>query len=456
MPRRRGATGWAPRAGLDVTAVFTGYLVFLLAIPATMVVKSLGTMGAPATMLSLLALAWYMWHHLHRTEPVGGGASPVRQSAIVFIAVSLIVYGHAMTTFIPGLEQTNADASMLRALGMMGIVLVVTDGITSVDRWRALMRRMGIAGALVACVAIAQFFTHQMWIDRLSIPGLTPPVVAEVGERGMFTRPSATATNAIELGAVLSMFLPMAFTVAQTSRRHRLLAWVPVGLMGFAALVSLSRTAIICVAIGMAVLVPAWSRRAKLQLVALAPFALMGVGAAVPGLLGTLRGLFTGAGNDSSVASRTNSYAVAFAYIERHPFLGRGYGTFLPNYWILDNAWLQLVIGTGFIGTAAFAWLVLEAVRSARTAEREFQQQGRIDGTGNTNALLARSVMAGVCAGAVSLFFFDGLSFPQSAGAVMMMLGLAGASLRLARHGGTTPGGMPEGTTGHPALPERP
>ena len=63
-PRRAAASGWGSRAGLDVTAVFTGYLFFLFAIPATMIVAQLGTLGAPATILSLLGLVWYLWYHL--------------------------------------------------------------------------------------------------------------------------------------------------------------------------------------------------------------------------------------------------------------------------------------------------------------------------------------------------------------------------------------------------------
>ena len=82
------------------------------------------------------------------------------------------------------------------------------------------------------------------------------------------------------------------------------------------------------------------------------------------------------------------------------------------------------------------AYLVFQALRSARMAERIFAAQATAEG--HKHALLARSVMAGSAAGAVSLFFFDGLSFPQSAGAVMMMFGLAGASLRLARDNTTT------------------
>ena len=419
------ASGWGERAGLDVTAVFTGYLVFLFAIPATMIVEPLGTLGAPATILSLLALVWYLWHHLHRSTPVGGGSSPMRRAGIAFMLVMLLVYGHAMTQFIPGAEITNADSSLLRIIGLIGLMLVCSDGINTTRRWRTLMQRLALAGAVISLLAIIQFATGQSWVDQLSIPGLTPPTNAEVGSRGEFTRPSATATNAIEFGAVIAMLLPIAFTNAQTAVRHRLWNWLPVLIIGFAALLSLSRTAIICVVLGLAVLVPAWSRKARLQLLIAAPFALAAAGAAVPGLLGTLRGMFLGIGEDSSVASRTNSYSVAWSYIERQPWLGRGYNTFLPQYWILDNAYLQLLIGTGVVGIIALFALILAALYSARRAQSLFRDPD--------DALMARAVLAATVAGSVALFFFDGFSFPQSAGILMLVLGLAGAALRLAR-----------------------
>lgn len=419
-------SGWGSRAGLDVTAVFTGYLLFLFAIPATMIVESLGTLGAPATILSLFALVWYLWYHLHRSEGLQGGASPVRRAGIVFMLVMLLVYAHAMTTFIPGAEVTNADTSLLRILGVIGIMLVLSDGTNSVERWHVMLGRMAWAGAIIAVLALVQFVTGQLWIDRISIPGLTPPdMPGGIGGRGQFARPSATATNAIEFGAVLAMLLPIAFTHAQTATRHRVRAWIPVALMAFASLISLSRTAIICVVIGMAILVPAWNRRARIQVAIAAPFALVAAGVAVPGLLGTLKGMFLGIGEDSSVASRTESYGVAFAYVARHPILGRGYNTFLPQYWILDNAYLQILIGTGIVGLLALLWLAFSAARSALLAQRTFAER--------RDQLMARSLLAGVVAGSVSLFFFDAFSFPQSAGVLMMVFGLAGASQRLAR-----------------------
>lgn len=431
--RPQPTSGWRGRTGLDVTTVFTGYVVFLFAIPATMIVMALGTLGAPATILSLLAAVWYLFHHLQRGHEVPHGGSPVRQAGIGFLIAMLVVYGHAMTTFIPGMEITNADSNLLRIIGITTLMLVANDGIDSTERWHIMLQRLAMAGAVISLLAAAQFFTHQLWIDRITIPGLTPPKTDGVGTRGQFTRPSATATNAIEFGSVLSMFLPIGFTWAQTAAKRKPLAWACVGLMGFAALISLSRTAIICVVIGLAVLVPAWTRKEKIGLAVIAPFAVVGAGVAVPGLLGTLRGLFLGAGQDSSVASRTASYDVAFSYVARHPFLGRGLGSFLPRYWILDNAYLQLLIGAGIVGIIALLCVIVSAVRSALAAEKIFAATAASTGGGREDALMARSLAASVLAGSVSLIFFDGLSFPQSAGCLMLVLGLAGASLRLAR-----------------------
>ena len=98
----------------------------------------------------------------------------------------------------------------------------------------------------------------------------------------------------------------------------------------------------------------------------------------MPGVLGTITNLFTGISSDSSVASRTGSYDVASMFISRSPLLGRGFGTFLPKYWILDNGYLGLLIEGGALGLLGLLIVIATAVgcafRSARihvhTAER--------------------------------------------------------------------------------------
>ena len=111
----------------------------------------------------------------------------------------------------------------------------------------------------------------------------------------------------------------------------------------------------------------------------------------VPGVLGTITSLFTGASEDPSIASRTGSYDIAYSFFLNNPILGRGFGTFLPKYWILDNGYLGLLIEGGIAGLLGLLVLIASAAYSARKARRlsvdEFDRE------------LAQAVLASVCAG---------------------------------------------------------
>ena len=80
------------------------------------------------------------------------------------------------------------------------------------------------------------------------------------------------------------------------------------------------------------------------------------------------------------------------------------------------------------IGLLAFLLLVRTAAlvgrRASVTAPEDFDRQ------------VARALFASVAAGALGLAFFDTLGFPQSAGILFLLMGLSGASLRLARAAG--------------------
>ena len=72
--------------------------------------------------------------------------------------------------------------------------------------------------------------------------------------------------------------------------------------------------------------------------------------------------LFTGISQDDSARSRTDSYALAFDFIQQRPFFGRGFSTFLPTYRIIDNQYLGLLIETGVVGLLAFISLLVTAL----------------------------------------------------------------------------------------------
>jgi O-antigen ligase len=143
----------------------------------------------------------------------------------------------------------------------------------------------------------------------------------------------------------------------------------------------------------------------------------------VPGMLGTLLGLFTGIGADDSAASRTSSYTLAGEFIGRAPLFGRGFATFLPAYRILDNQFLGTTIELGLVGVTALIVLFLTGILTAAAVRRRSEDP--------TTKLLAQALMACLAAGASSYAFFDAFSFPMVACLTFLTLGMIGGLRRL-------------------------
>jgi O-antigen ligase len=223
------------------------------------------------------------------------------------------------------------------------------------------------------------------------------------------------------------MILPIALTLAlQDIHRNVLARWFPVVSISLAALLSVSRSAIVGVLVGFVVLLPSLSPsvRRKSALAALGAVGVIGV--LVPGMLGTIRGLFTG--QDPSMTSRTNSYDTVLAFVELNPVVGRGFGTFLPVYRILDNQYLLLAIEIGLLGLLAFAVLLIAAIVVPLRASRHYPCS-----LGKVGPALAASMASG----AVLTAFFDAFSFPQAAGLLFFTAGLSGAYWRMREAQGT-------------------
>jgi O-antigen ligase len=344
----------------------------------------------------------------------------------VALTCAALSYVAAMTRAIAPAETATADLGMVALLSWIGVLLAADDGVLDEDRLTTLLRRMVAAGGVLAALGLAQFVTGTTWVDRISVPGLAAnQALTLVGSRGDFTRPSGTALHPIEFGAVLTMLLPVAVNLALGDRtRSALRRWLPVGLIASAVVLSISRSALICAAVGMLVIAWRWAPQVQVR-AGFATVGLMGVFfVTVPGLIGTLTGMFTSLGSDTSTLSRVDSYGTAAMFIERSPVIGRGLSTFLPSYRILDNQYLLLLIEVGVLGTVAFALLMVAGIRAGLAARRWSTQ--------TASALQAQSLAAAVAAGATGLAFYDGFSFPMASGTLFLMLGLSGAQLRLA------------------------
>jgi O-antigen ligase len=319
-------------------------------------------------------------------------------------------------------------------------VLLTADGFTGIRSFEATLRILAYAGGGVAVLGVLQFVTGQALIDFIQVPGLTPhTALLSVNDRSGYNRVAGTASHPIEYGVVLAMLLPLALHFAFADK-HRvwLVRWFPVIAIGFAIPISVSRSAVVAAIAALLVLIPTWpaSRRRWSYLAIIGAIGVIYV--TVPGLLGTMTRLFTGIGSDSSAASRTDSYEIAWDFIVRSPVFGRGLLTFLPEYRILDNQYLGLLIEVGVLGTLAFIALVVTAIVVATRVRRASSVSNVRSAATSLTALL----VAGVCGFAT----FDAFSFPQVSDLLFLAVGLVGALSNIARrqsHAATAADGKP-------------
>jgi O-antigen ligase len=426
-PREHRPTRFATQRGVDAVTVLSVYAFLVYALPSKLVFAPLGGAGTPAQILGLGCAVWWAWYHVHRTEPGSPGRRPVRIAAVVFFLAVVASYVVAMSRPIPAEETSTADLGLVALVGWTGVLMVANDGIASMDRLLTLVRRLAFAGGAVAALGIAQFATGQTFVNYIDIPGLSAnqALNATLSREG-FTRPAGTASHPIEYGAVLTMLLPLALTAAMTpDGRSRIRRWFPPLAIGTAIMLSISRSALVGAAVGLLVFAPTWSRTARRWLLVVVGTMLLFVFVTIPGMLGTIAGLFTGIGTDTSAQSRTDSYSTALGFLARAPIFGRGFSTFLPAYRILDNQYLLSAIEIGVVGVVALLGLLGSGIVAARRARRATPVA--------SERLLAQALAASVAAGGVSLALFDAFSFSSVPATLFLLLGVAGAMLRLTR-----------------------
>ena len=410
--------------------MLTVYLVLLFCVPSSMVIQALGQVGGPSTLLAAACFLWWLWHLVSRRESSTDRPSRVRGAALLFLAAVTLAYAHSAGLAIPADERAPADGALIRMVGVTGLVCVAVDGIRSWDRLWDLARRWTLLLGALTMLVVVQIVTGEVWVDRLSLPGLSEPQGLALVQRGQITRPSGTSVHPIELASVLAMCMPLVVAVALRERaRPWLLRSIAVAVPAV-ILVSGSRTALVCGAVAFCVMLLGWGMRARLAGLGAALLLLTVAAVTIPGLLGSLRGLFVGAAEDPSVTSRSDSWSVGWDSWSSHPWLGRGVGTFLPRYWIFDNQYLNLLVGGGVVVVGALLVLVVVAVNASLRAARRC--------TGNERQL-AFALAAGIVGGAVSLALFDAFSFPQALGSFFLLVGLAGSLHRQSRSGSASP-----------------
>ncbi len=412
-----------PRDRNSAVTMVTIYLVLLLAVPSNVRIAALGSLGRPSLLWGLVLFAWWvLWRLTARAPDLPRVRQPVRVAYFALLAIALVSLAAALLRGQPPDQVSPAMTSILRMLSWGGVLLVGLDGLRSRTEVITLCRRIAIGSGVLAVLGLVQFVTRQSLLDWISgIPGL------ELEEGGVqvreaFVRASGTAIHPLEHAAALSAGLPLAVTMALLPRRtpgsvRPFVGWAIIGVITVASILAVSRSALIGFGVAAATSLIAVPRRLRVVLIAAGFFAAAGAVAATPGLFGVFRNLFA-PGGDNSTKSRTDALDRLPDFIASSPVYGNGFGTFLPRYYIFDNAWALMLVELGLLGALAFGALFATALFSAIQAGRSSDPQLR---------MIGRTMAASVFSLAVVFAFFDAMSFPIAAGMTFLLFGLCGA-----------------------------
>ncbi|GAA2849159.1 hypothetical protein Acy02nite_01000 [Actinoplanes cyaneus] len=416
------------------------YLVLLLVVPARLVVGSIGATGTVANLFLLGALLWYALSWLmRRVSPAPHTRAP-RIALLFYVVAILLAYVAVGRRDADASEYSAADRALLQLVILLPVVLLTT----SLTEYRQIERLLKLFVKLctgVAVLAMAEFVLKQSLTAWIVIPGLSSNAASQLIARGDFVRPTATASNTLELAATLVTALPFAIQQAlyDTEGRKTWRKWAPVFLISLASVMTVSRTSVIGLLIVFLVLVVAWPLdRVGRALLVMIP-ALGATRVLVPGLVGTLIGLFTAMfnGGDDSTNSRTATSADVSAFMTGHTWFGRGPGTFLPElYRFTDNQYLLALLEIGVVGLTAIVVLYVTMIHCGGAGRRR-----------STDPARRETGQAFVAVGFVMLVVtatFDTLSFPIVAGSTFLMLGLSGAYLSVARREEAGTGDLPQ------------
>jgi O-antigen ligase len=409
--------------------------VFALSVmifPADTVIRAIGAQGYVGALIGMFAFAAFVAATLLGFHNPLTRRHPIRATLCVLWLSVLISYVVMDRTSMTPAQLRGADRMLMQLAVITGVALVAAECLTSLQDMRRVLRALIWGGAFCGVVAALQFYVRLDVTPYLRLlPGFTlnsdnPALVA----RGALHRASGTTLTAIELGVVAGMLLPLAVWLGIYDKQRKPLSrWAPVALIALGVTTSVSRSAIIALALAFAVLVVLMPARQRLAALGAAPLAVVGVYMSSHGVIGTLLTFFAAGSSDTSVQARLFDYPEVERLVNQAPWLGHGAGTYMPvnsNY-ILDNQWLGTANDLGAVGIIALAIYFVVPFVSALIARRHSNDP--------EFRLLCAALAGPVLAAAACSATFDSLSFPTFSNVYALVIGMIGACWRLAARG---------------------
>lgn len=407
------------------------FAVTVMVFPSDQVIKAVGGAGYVAALVGyVLFLSWLAVVLFGFHNPLGY-RQPTRIAVCLLWLVSLASYILMHRGMLTTAEQTGADRWLMQLAGVTGVILVSAEFLRSKEAIHRVLRALTWGGAFCGIVAVLQFKLRLDLTQYLRLPGFSLNTAAAgnvgIGNRGGLNRVPGTAIDPIELGVTAAMLLPLAiYRVMHDVRSPRWARWIPVICITLAIPASVSRAAILGVAISLCVLLVSLPPERRLSLLVAMAVGVVGLFMTAHGLIGTLKSFFLAGTSDASVAHRVNNYPFVEQLVRQAPWFGQGGGTYISQsaVHILDNQYLTIAIELGLAGMAALAFFFVWPLLAALTARyRSADPQLR-----DLCAALAGAELAATACSAT----FDSLSFPMFVNVQALVVGLIGAAWLLA------------------------
>jgi O-antigen ligase len=380
-------------------------------------------------------VVWAAGRVLNTVRAVPG--HPLRWVLLCYSLTAATAFAAGLMRPLNPIELSGSSRSIFPLFAYVGLALLACDALTDRRRMDELLFRVVLIGGAAASIGIAEFAMHGFdYQSIMRLPGLTSNVDIINDTRSNFQRVDGAASHPIEYAVALAALVPLAlhYLSHAPTRGRRQAAGLAALLLLTVLPMTVSRSAIVAVFVGVAFYFVEWSPRTRLNAAVLA---VIGIGlfrAAVPGLLGTLRSLLLIGTEDPSIKGRTQDYAQVPGLLHGHEIFGRGLGTFQPlQYFYLDNQYLGSLLEGGAVALASLIMLFVVSTSLARGARKR-----------SANAAtrsLGQSIAGALAALAVSGATFDELSFKQTGFLVFLLAGCAGALWSMTRgaHGEGAP-----------------
>ena len=348
-------------------------------------------------------------------------------AVLLYLVASLMSYALAMGRGVPPSVLQFGDRSIftILTLGLMAFAISPWSDLPPALRWFS--RVCWSAARSVRSSRSSSVVTGIDLAPQFRLPGLKASdfvLVTNLAREGI-NRPQGSAGHPLELGAVMTVMVPLGVGIIASARAKSEKAWpwiLCTAILVCGAVVTVSRSALIGLAASVVVMAWRWPIQ-RLGATIAGAIAAVGLGWLLQlQVVTAFAGSFANLSNDSSIASRAAGAAWVSAHYGEHFWFGVG-GS-LHQAPLLDNDYLSRLMETGVLGLIAYVVLLGVALVLALRASAA---------ASTVTAELAGAISGSLAAFIVIGTILDVAGFVQITYLAWFLIGLSAVVFHLSR-----------------------